>query len=130
MRYRSLLTLYKFSYSNNTLTSTVTGSYSDTNPLANITIAGLTAQPSGLSMSIGGIQLSTDGISQSYTNGTLMLTGLSSMTESGAWSENLQVSFTSGMETVTTSGAVRVSWNRYSWSFIVLTISLAILACL
>jgi hypothetical protein len=127
MSYFNQLMYYKFSYSNNTLTSTVTGNYPDTNPLANITITGLTAQPSGLSWSLGGTQLPTNGISQSYSNGTLKLTGLSSATGSGAWSENLQVSLQPGAETVATSGSVRARWSILSWGFLALSISVAIL---
>jgi hypothetical protein len=125
-----MLTTDKFSYANNTLTSTVTGSYPDTNPLANITIAGLTSQPSGLTLSVGGNQVSTNGISQSYSNSTLMLTGLSSVTKSGAWSGNMKLSFTPGTQTVTTSGSVRIQWSRSCWSFCALSIVAAILGSL
>jgi hypothetical protein len=113
------------SYANNTLSTSINGTYQDINPLANITVAGLNAQPNIVSISLGGKQLLTSSISQSYSNGTLFITGVSNITGAGLWSGDLEMSLSPGMETTVTSGIRLIRSPDYIWMSMLLAMIFA-----
>jgi len=76
----------QFSYSNNTFTAEVSGNYLDTNPLANITIAGY---KSDTTIETNGSSCDTSQANFAIHNGTLYITQLESATPAGAWSQNI-----------------------------------------
>jgi len=78
----------QLSYSNNTLTATVSGGYVDTNPLGNITIAGFR---SDTSIDSNSSSCDTSQANFAIHNGTLYITQLESATPSGAWSQDLSL---------------------------------------
>lgn len=80
-----------FSFKNNALVANVTGNYQDTNPLANVTIPGLSAAPRCVAVYTGGKQVYNGDVKYQYTNGTLFITGLQGATQGGAWSSNLEI---------------------------------------
>lgn len=78
----------QFTFSNNTFTAQVTGNYKDTNPLANITIAGYT---SNASIDTSGSSCDTSQANFAVHNGTLYITNLQSATPNGAWSQDTSI---------------------------------------
>jgi len=81
----------EFSYRNDTLSISVTGTYHSAPPLANVTIAGAKTLPSGISMGINGRSCETGTIELTYNTGVLFLTGLEELTQAGAWESNLSL---------------------------------------
>ncbi len=81
----------EFSYSNGTLSAKVSGSYEDGLALANITIAGCTAQPDSVEISIGGKSYDASGAQFAYENGALQITNLESATCAGIWSGDVSI---------------------------------------
>ncbi|QIW98151.1 hypothetical protein AMS68_003669 [Peltaster fructicola] len=78
-----------FQFKGNALYAKSRGNYKDTNPLANVTIAGVSAAPKSIAVSCGG-QASNSPKFQ-YTNGTLFITELQESTQGGAWSRDLVI---------------------------------------
>lgn len=76
------------------LHTSVTGSYQQRNPLANITIAGASGLPSDMSITVAGVPCDPGVVELSYGNGVLHVTGLESVTSGGIWQGNLEVAFT------------------------------------
>jgi alpha-glucosidase len=81
----------EFSTTNGTLYASATGTYTDTNPLANVTVLGVSAAPK--SVSLNGESLS-NGIAFNKTSGTLTISGLSNATSGGAWKSDWTLSWT------------------------------------
>jgi alpha-glucosidase len=79
-------TIVTFSAGNGVLTADVDGNYTDTNPLANVTVWGLSQQPQ--SVKLNGQDLSTDSIAWNSTSLALSVTGLNDLTKAGAWNGN------------------------------------------
>jgi alpha-glucosidase len=79
-------TIVTFSAGNGALTADVDGDYTDTNPLANVTVWGLSQQPQ--SVKLNGQDLSTDSIAWNSTSLALSVTGLNDLTKAGAWNGN------------------------------------------
>jgi alpha-glucosidase len=79
-------TIVTFSAGNGALTADVDGNYTDTNPLANVTVWGLSQQPQ--SVKLNGQDLSTDSIAWNSTSLALSVTGLNDLTKAGAWNGN------------------------------------------
>lgn len=75
----------KFAASNGTLSATVSGDWKDTNPLANITVLGLSSTPG--TVSLNGSPLS-NGVNFNSTAGVLTVSDLAGVTSSGAWAGN------------------------------------------
>lgn len=92
-----LLTCLQMSFSDATLSTTVAGDYSDTNPLANITIAGWggTAVPS-LQVSIGGSEVDCSGVTISLNANTLYIQNLQDVFGHGAWAQDSSIKFQDG----------------------------------
>ncbi|KAF2716784.1 glycoside hydrolase family 31 protein [Polychaeton citri CBS 116435] len=78
-----------FSYADSCLTTTITGDYTVVGQLANVTVAGISSEPSGLSVSIGGESCSS--ASLSYSGTTVQVTGIESCTSSPAWESELKI---------------------------------------
>jgi alpha-glucosidase len=74
--------LVEFSVSKSALHASSTGTYQDVNPLANITVMGLSDAPGNVTLN--GAPLS-EGVAYNETTGLLEITGLKSATEGGAW---------------------------------------------
>lgn len=70
----------QFVYANNVLTASVSGNYVTTQPLANVTIAGLPSRPTGCNFgqAQGNVHLN-------YADGVLRISGLEGYTTDGAW---------------------------------------------
>jgi alpha-glucosidase len=84
----------KFSFTNSTLTTKVTGSFEDINPLANITIAGWKGQSCrSVQVSVGGKEMNEQEIKIDQTHGKVLVRGLSSVTSEGAFARDLVVKF-------------------------------------
>jgi alpha-glucosidase len=77
--------LVQFKASSGSLSAFATGSWVDTNPLANITILGLASQPS--SLTLNGSPVSS-GVEFNSTSGVLKVTGLNDATKGGAWAQD------------------------------------------
>lgn len=78
-------------FANNTFTAHVSGSYQDSNPLANVTIAGLQAQPKSISVTSGGRPYQSGHVHFQYSDSTLFITGLQGATAGGVWSADLSI---------------------------------------
>ncbi|KAF2714515.1 glycoside hydrolase family 31 protein [Pleomassaria siparia CBS 279.74] len=106
--------LVEFTYADGCLKYTSEGSYASTQPLANITVAGLQStphdyghgpyanrsssywghgKPKGSTLEFGGKNCSSDGRSVSYSNGVLKVTGLEKDTGNGAFESALSLCF-------------------------------------
>jgi alpha-glucosidase len=81
----------ELSATNGTLYASATGTYADTNNLANITILGVAAAPK--SVTLNGKSLS-EGTAFNKTTGTLSITGLSNATNGGAWKSDWALNWT------------------------------------
>jgi alpha-glucosidase len=79
----------EFSATNGTLHASATGTYPDTNPLANVTILGVPAAPK--SVTLNGKSLSP--IIFNETTGSLSVTGLQNATSGGAWQSDWNLSW-------------------------------------
>jgi alpha-glucosidase len=79
-------TMVAFSAANGTLTASVVGNYSDTNPLANVTVWGLSQQPK--TVQLNGKDLGADNAAWNGTNLALNVMKLNDLTSRGAWSGN------------------------------------------
>jgi alpha-glucosidase len=82
--------LVEFVATNGTLYTSATGTYSDTNPLANITILGIASAPE--SVTLNGNSLSK-GTAFNKTTGTFSITALSNATSGGAWKSDWVLSW-------------------------------------
>lgn len=81
-----------FSFADNTLTSTVNGTYEDSLPLANITIAGIGYRPSSVDVSLGGVAQNANDVKLTYIDcGALLITGLNKATAGGVWKKDLKI---------------------------------------
>ncbi|EME39908.1 glycoside hydrolase family 31 protein [Dothistroma septosporum NZE10] len=80
-----------FSFANNTLYAKVIGNYQDTNPLANVTIAGYKTTPKGVCVTRNGAPSTSQGIKTSSDGNALYITGLETATKGGAWYSNLEI---------------------------------------
>lgn len=85
-------TLYvEFTVTNGkTLSASAVGKWIDRNPLANLTILGLSNEPSNLTLNGAPIN---NGIAFNDTSGVLKITGLANVTSSGAWSNDWVLSW-------------------------------------
>lgn len=82
----------QFTYANNTLRAAVSGSYMDSLPLANITIAGLQTSPTSVTVDLGGSNCSTASAKLVHGEGNvLFVTSLEEATSTGAWNGDLVV---------------------------------------
>ena len=70
----------------------MTGDYVDSNPLANITIAGVPESVKLTPLSIAGTDCSQSDIKVTRENTTVYVTGLESVTGQGAWAGGMVVS--------------------------------------
>lgn len=80
-----------FAFKNNVLSAKISGKYADGNPLANVTIAGLTAAPKCVFVQTGDRKAKGGKVQFKYENTTLFITNLQSATSNGAWSSDLIV---------------------------------------
>jgi hypothetical protein len=69
------------------------GSYHSAAHLANITIAGLATKPQHVKLNVGSQSCRSENLSVHYDSGVLKVTGLERYTGSGAWEEDIEVSF-------------------------------------
>ena len=84
-------TLYvDFTASDNSLYASARGLYKDTNPLANVTVLGVTSQPS--SVVLNGEKVSS-GVNYDGSSKVLSVEGLQSMTSEGAWAQDWTLSW-------------------------------------
>ncbi|KAK5144273.1 hypothetical protein LTR04_001631, partial [Oleoguttula sp. CCFEE 6159] len=83
----------QLSYANNKLTASVTGSYHSAPALANVTIAGVSALPAGMTLTVGGQPCETGVIQLVQGGGVLYVTGLETFTTAGAWEGNIEMQF-------------------------------------
>ncbi|KAJ4292426.1 hypothetical protein N0V90_009088 [Kalmusia sp. IMI 367209] len=83
--------LVTFTFANNSLSYTSEGSYHASQPLANITITGLQAQPKGVSLTYGNHERDTSQIATSFEDGVLKITGTGNFTADGAFQEDLKL---------------------------------------
>ena len=72
-----------FLYGDSKLLASVAGNFTDTNPLANITLAGMRTAPSGIQ--INGPNALDQGAQMAFDKGVLRVTGLLNLTSKGAW---------------------------------------------
>ena len=86
--------LVQFSYAQNTLKASVTGSYHAAAPLTNITIAGVKSLPTGMNLTIAGQDCDTGVVSLVQGANVLTVTGLDAFTTKGAWEGDLNLAFT------------------------------------
>ncbi len=84
--------MVQLSASNSSVTASPTGNYTDSNPLANVTVLGLESQPRALLFN----NQSVGNTSWSYNSGTkaLSITGLDSFTSKGAWNASWTLEWT------------------------------------
>jgi alpha-glucosidase len=80
----------EFSATNGTLYASAIGTYPDKNPLANITILGVSTAPG--TVTLNGKTLSK-GTAFNETSGSLSVTGLDSVTSEGAWKNDWALSW-------------------------------------
>jgi alpha-glucosidase len=86
-------TIVKFSVSGGTLSTQVSGNFTDSNSLANVTVWGLSSQPSGVKFN--GNDLPSGNVIWNSTTLGLKVVGLSNVTSvSSAWSGNWTLSWT------------------------------------
>ncbi|GAB7353090.1 hypothetical protein MBLNU459_g3633t1 [Dothideomycetes sp. NU459] len=85
--------LVQFSYSDNTLTTTVTGSYHAPAPLGHVTIAGVKSLPSDMTLHVGGQPCETGTVALVHGADVLYVRGLDTFTGNGAWEGEMQMSF-------------------------------------
>jgi alpha-glucosidase len=93
-----MLTCVQFNFHNSTLTTVTSGSYIETNPLANITIAGWSTDSgdiecSNIEISIDGHIVDGEGVSISSEKGTIYLIGLETLFKDGAFTRSLAITF-------------------------------------
>jgi len=74
-----------FSVTNGKLYASASGTWKDTNPLANVTVLGLSSQPSNVTLNDSPL---TSGVDFNSTSGVLKITGLNNATSGGAWSSD------------------------------------------
>ncbi|KAF2166997.1 glycoside hydrolase family 31 protein [Zasmidium cellare ATCC 36951] len=84
-----------FRFANSTLYAKVSGKYEDKNPLANVTIAGLSTVPKAVCVSSGGQVQNSRGVKTRTDGNALYITDLESVTRGGAWNGNLVISLLS-----------------------------------
>lgn len=82
----------QFSYANGSFNSTISGSYDDNLPLANVTVAGISSCPK--SISVNGKTAS--GAKLSCSNGVLSVTNLEKATSGGVWNKALSFTLSGG----------------------------------
>lgn len=82
--------LVDFAASKGSLTASISGSYADTNPLANVTLMGVPSEPS--SITLNGADISSNAAYDSSSK-VLSITGLESATSSGAWAQDWTLSW-------------------------------------
>lgn len=80
-----------FTYRSGTLRTKVRGNFRDTNPLANVTIAGFAGRVTGIMITVNGKTANTKGVSVQQRGGTIMVTNLSSVTKDGAFASDLSI---------------------------------------
>lgn len=78
-------------YSEGCLRTCVNGTYHTSQPLANVTIAGVSSAPKGVSMLTGGKHCDPATINMSYANATVRITGLERYFGNGAWETNVEL---------------------------------------
>lgn len=77
-------------FDGNALKTTVMGSYSDTNPLDNVAIAGWNnTKPCRVLLSIAGTSKDTSGVSTNLNGTTLLLQNFQSITQDGVWAGDM-----------------------------------------
>jgi len=86
----------QFQFQSSTLTAVTSGSYTDNNPLANITVTGWSTDSgdtkcSGIEISINGQAVDGGKVSVSSEKGATHLTGLENLFKDGAFTQNLAV---------------------------------------
>lgn len=86
--------LVTFKYAQDTLTTSINGTYAAAPALGNVTIAGASCLPSKMAMSFGGEAAETSGVAMAFEEGVLRVTGLESVTWMGAWEAELEMKFT------------------------------------
>lgn len=101
----------QMSFSNATLTASVSGDYNDGLPLANITIAGLRSAPKSVSITIGGQEQDCNGAKSSFQDGVLSITNLESATENGIWSADVTISLSESGSW----GGPGGHWGKHHW---------------
>ncbi|KAK5008877.1 hypothetical protein LTR28_003379 [Elasticomyces elasticus] len=82
--------LVDLTISENSLYASARGVYPDTNPLANVTVMGVMAEPS--SVTLNGVKISS-GVAYNSTSKCLKVTGLGSATSAGAWAGDWTLSW-------------------------------------
>lgn len=85
------LRVLQFQYSEDTLSTTIRGSYHAAPPLANITIAGVHSRPSGMSLKIDGQPCEVGDVVLDYVDEIVRLVGLDEFTPNGAWEGELEM---------------------------------------
>ncbi|KAK5136357.1 hypothetical protein LTR08_003483 [Meristemomyces frigidus] len=86
--------LVQFNYTNNTLSTTITGTYHAAPPLANVTVAGAPCIPTDMSLTIGGQPCEVGAVALSYDDGVLYVSGIEQFTPGGAWEGAMEMKFT------------------------------------
>ena len=75
----------QFNYANDCLTTSINGTYHAAPPLANVTIAGAKGLPSDMALTMRGQPCEFGAVGLSYSDGTLVVSGLEAFTPDGAW---------------------------------------------
>jgi alpha-glucosidase len=75
----------EFAATQGKLYASASGTYQDSNPLANITILGLAGQPAKLTLNGSPV---SSGVNFNSASGSLKVTGLNNATSSGAWAQD------------------------------------------
>jgi len=88
---QSATKMVELTYGDDVLRTKVSGSYHQPGALANITVTGITRQPSAISMTMAGADCNTNQASVAFSEGVLRVTGLESSTNSAAWDADLEV---------------------------------------
>lgn len=83
----------QFSYTNNCLSFTSTGSFHSAPTLSNITITGLHEQPQHPSLKAGGQDCETSQLTTSFSEGVLRISGLDGYTSGGAFEHDFELNF-------------------------------------
>ena len=89
MRIKGILLTYKyeqFQATSSALYASARGTFNDTNPLANVTVLGVSDPVSNATLN--GIGVPASGVNYNGSSKALMVTGLRDLTAGGAWKED------------------------------------------
>lgn len=83
----------QFTYANDCLSTSISGTYHAAPPLANVTVAGAPSLPMGMNLTIAGQPCEVDQIALDYAAGVLYVSGVDKFMPSGAWEGVMEMKF-------------------------------------